>query len=566
MVVKFVRDDGKGPAAEDVSTLNVLPSPPRQLLDRHGARVLDPATAVVAAGRSVPRTTVYRQSVLLIPARYLQDPATLRAINDVLARIGLYAQPAEPVGGGGDTKGGDSKGGDSKGAVSSAAAPGQLADLPLRATLHVRDDSQPVIVDAWLALQYLRTASDAANPEVPPTVVATISIEHLLFTTPAFGGVPWETSGVGGVPWETSGWGAGSSYGRTRGNNRIPVTLSAAPPSRSQKPEQRRPVIAVLDTGIGPHPWFGLQNRTTPPPSGRGLLVAPDIQAVIKQTEIDAADSVPTQLLADFWDAPSTGQPLVGDIDTDTGHGLFIAGIIRQACPEADTLAVRVVHSDGVAYEADVLLALHLLAARVRDAQANNHPDKMVDILSLSLGYYEESAADVAYTGQFGAVIAELTGLGVVVVAAAGNDATTRRFYPAAFADQPVGTGSGPQVISVGALNPDVANSKALFSNEGPWVRCWATGAGIVSTYPTDVRGTAAADHEVPGFGRSSFDPDDFSAGFAVWDGTSFAAPLAAAEIGKALLKTASCDSGLRMATVDRDTVVKRAWAALGSL
>ena len=218
-------------------------------------------------------------------------------------------------------------------------------------------------------------------------------------------------------------------------------------------------------------------------------------------------------------------------------------------------------HSDGVAYEADVLLALHMLADRVRDAQANNRPENMVDIVSLSLGYYEENPADVAYTGQFGAVIAELLGLGVLVVAAAGNDATTRRFYPAAFADQPLTGGCGPQVISVGALNPDVSASKALFSNEGPWVHCWATGAGVVSTYPTDVRGTAAADHEVPDQGRNSFDPDDFTAGFAVWDGTSFAAPLAAAEIGKALFQF-----GSELATVDRDTVVKRAWTALGSL
>jgi len=184
----------------------------------------------------------------------------------------------------------------------------------------------------------------------------------------------------------------------------------------------------------------------------------------------------------------------------------------------------------------------------------------MVDIVSISMGYYVEDAADVAFTGQFGSVIAELLGLGVLVVAAAGNDATTRRFYPAAFSDQPLGSGCGPQVISVGALNPDVTTSKALFSNEGPWVHCWATGAGVVSTYPADVRGTAAADHEVPGFGRSSFDPDDYSAGFAVWDGTSFAAPLAAAELGKALLQSGD------LATVDRETVVKRAWTALGSL
>ncbi|KDN20385.1 S8 family serine peptidase [Amycolatopsis rifamycinica] len=540
MVVRFVRDETAEAAVEDAGTLNELPAPPRQLLDRHGARVLDPATAVVAAGQPAPRTTVYRPGVFLVPQRYVREQQTLLTINDVLARIGLQATPA-----GGDTK--------------ETARARQLDDLPVRVLLHVREGADPAVVDCWKALQLLRSAGLGERPQLDPRVAATIAPEHLLFSAPVFGGVPWETSGLGGTPWETSGFGAGSSYGRTRGANRIPVTLAAAPPYRSEKPAHRRPVIAVLDTGIGPHPWFGLADRGGPPPSGSGLAVAPDIQAAILQAEL-ASGSVPTQLLHDYWDAPTTRQPLIGDVDTDTGHGLFIAGVVRQACPEADTLAIRVVHSDGVAYEADVLLALHLLADRVRAAQADNRPEDMVDIVSLSLGYYEENPADIAYTGQFGAAIAELLGLGVLVVAAAGNDASTRRFYPAAFADQPLGGGSGPQVISVGALNPDLAGSKALFSNEGPWVRAWATGAGVVSTYPTDVRGTAAADHEVPGFGRSSFDPDDYSAGFAVWDGTSFAAPLAAAELGKALLQSGD------LATVDRETVVKRAWTALGSL
>ncbi|GAB3135996.1 S8 family serine peptidase [Amycolatopsis stemonae] len=540
MVVKFERGETAEAAAEDASTLNELPTPPRQVLDRHGARVLDPATSVVAAGQPVPRATVYRPGTFLIPDRYLRDQETLAAINRVLARIGVFATPADR---------GDSKG---------LERVRELGTLPVRALLHVREDSDPVVVDCWKALQLLRAAASGEKPEVDPAVVATISVEHLLFTSPVFGGVPWETSGLGGTPWETSGFGAGSSYGRTHGANRIPVTLAADPPFRSKKPAHRRPVVAVLDTGIGPHRWFGLADRTAPPPAGSGLAVAPDIQAAVLQAELASAGTVPTQLLTDHWDAPTTGQPLIGDVDTDTGHGLFIAGIIRQAAPEADTLAIRVVHSDGVAYEADVLLALHLLADRVRTAQANNRPEDMVDIVSLSLGYYVEDPVDVAFTGQFAAVIAELLGLGVLVVAAAGNDATTRRFYPAAFADQPLGSGCGPQVISVGALNPDAGASRALFSNEGPWVRCWATGAGVVSTYPSDVRGTAAADHEMPG--RSSFDPDDYTGGFAVWDGTSFAAPLAAAELAKALSQSGD------LATVDRDTVVKRAWTALGSL
>ncbi len=546
MVVKFVREESKGPGVEDAGTVNVLPQPSRQLLERHGARVLDPATAFGVPGRPAPRSTVFRPGVLLIPSKYLQDQAALEAINDVLRDVDMVAVPAERAGGG-ETR---------------QARQAEFPDLPLRATLHLREGAKPNVVDAWKAVQYLRAASVGDSPELDPAIADSVSIEHLFFSSPAFGGVPWDISGVNGTPWDISAYGPGSSYGRTRGANRIPVTLQMSPPPRG-KCETRRPVVAVLDTGIGPHPWFGLADRSTLPGPGSGLLTAPDIQAAIEQTELDAGVSVPTQLISDVWDGPAIGQPLIGDLDTDTGHGLFIAGIIRQSAPEADVLAIRIIHSDGVAYEADVLLALHLLADRVRNAQKANKPEHMVDVLSLSLGYFEETPADIAYTTKIGEAMAELTGLGVLVVAAAGNDATTRRFYPAGFADQPVATGSGPQVISVGALNPNV--TKALFSNEGPWVRCWATGAGVVSTYPTDIRGSNEADREVPSLGRASLDPDDYSAGFAVWDGTSFAAPLAAAAVTNALVKVAA-DHGSALTTIDRETVVKRAWAALGSL
>jgi hypothetical protein len=148
----------------------------------------------------------------------------------------------------------------------------------------------------------------------------------------------------------------------------------------------------------------------------------------------------------------------------------------------------------------------------------------------------------------------------VLVVAAAGNDATTRRFYPAAFAAAPSVNGGGPPVVSVGALNPN--GSKALFSNDGSWVHHWATGAAVVSTYPIDVQGSATPDHDVPGRHRDSLDPDDFKAGFAVWDGTSFAAPLGAARLADALLRDAATDPSLGLAATDRQVMVERASAA----
>ena len=85
--------------------------------------------------------------------------------------------------------------------------------------------------------------------------------------------------------------------------------------------------------------------------------------------------------------------PLVGELNTDTGHGTFIAGIVRQVAPDARVLAMRIMHGDGVVYERDLLCALGL-AGRARRGGRGRRPAGMVDVVSLSLGYFDESAAD----------------------------------------------------------------------------------------------------------------------------------------------------------------------------
>ena len=90
-------------------------------------------------------------------------------------------------------------------------------------------------------------------------------------------------------------------------------------------------------------------------------------------------------------------------------------------------------------------------------------------------------------------------------------------------------------MVAVGAQNPD--GTVALFSNTGPWVQFWATGAAVVSTIPTSFDGSHLPEARTLAAGRirASLDPDNFCAGFAVWTGTSFAAPIVAAEIAEAL-------------------------------
>jgi subtilisin family serine protease len=264
-----------------------------------------------------------------------------------------------------------------------------------------------------------------------------------------------------------------------------------------------------------------------------------------------------------------TGNPLIGMLDVATGHGTYIAGIVRQVVPEATVLSIRIMHSDDVVYEGDLINALTLLADRVAFAQAG-HMEDMVDVVSLSLGYFDESPADALYSSGLWLVIKKLLGMGVAVFASAGNSATSQMCFPAAFAVSPT---PGPvRMISVGALNPN--GTKALFSNDGRWVRAWADGAAVVSTFPVDINGACMPAVRVPAqprpgkrsVDRSALDPDDFGGGFATWSGTSFSAPLLAAYFAAQLLKNASDGSSPALGQPGKDEARHRTVDALTAM
>ena len=233
--------------------------------------------------------------------------------------------------------------------------------------------------------------------------------------------------------------------------------------------------------------------------------------------------------------------PLDGGIDPLAGHGTFIAGLIHQACPDADIISWRIVGADGPVVESDLVTALDNiaeLARRHRDGEENGYP---IDVLSISLGYYHETPEDLLFDPTLYEILRDLGECGVSVVCSAGNDATARPMFPAAFTSWLDGGGkpcekSVVPVVSVGALNPN--GTDALFSNAGPWVRAWDPGAAVLSTVPPTFQGglEPAARTEAYTRRRESIDPDDFSSGFAVWSGTSFAAPLLAGRIAAALV------------------------------
>jgi subtilisin family serine protease len=155
---------------------------------------------------------------------------------------------------------------------------------------------------------------------------------------------------------------------------------------------------------------------------------------------------------------------------------------------------------------------------------------------------------------------------GVAVVCSAGNDATARPMFPAAWSpwldeDETIiePTPDVVPIVSVGALNPN--GTDALFSNAGPWVRAYAYGASVLSTLPAFQGGLEpTARTELYQRVRESIDPDDYTGLFALWSGTSFAAPLLAGKIAHRL-----CGS-IDPQRDRRADAVERGWGAVAAL
>jgi len=147
----------------------------------------------------------------------------------------------------------------------------------------------------------------------------------------------------------------------------------------------------------------------------------------------------------------------------DFGHGTHVAG----------TIAAVINNGIGIAGLAKV----RIMAEKVMDASGSGSlsdvvrgivhaVDRGAKIINLSLGSYVKSELlheAVKYAHDHG----------VLVVASAGNDATSVKSYPAAY----------DEVVAVSAT--DEFDKPAAFSNYGDWVDVAAPGVKIYSTMPT---------------------------------------------------------------------------------
>ena len=502
---------------------------PAEILARHRARVLDPTTAVKPQDGKWPLSTVYRSDVMLVPAgdaRRLRDDSERAVpeedINGVLGRIGMELRPPRDEGW-------------------NSVLDGLPDEVGVPVPLRWRDD-QPAdrAPDPWAAYVVLR---DALGEQVEG-----YGLDHLLMPASiTVGGAPVAHGPSIGTPVAHGPSIDGGIVLHTGDRNPVAVLMpQPGRPKVASLPGGRRPVVAVLDTGIGPHPWWNGQDPADPI-----YEVAQDFQNQLANVEIGVGQLSPTQPspLSSPFETQDEIDPLLGLIDSHSGHGTFVSGLVHQTCPAAKILSLRVLHSDGFSTESAVVLALNWLLDQVQNQ------GRQIDVVSMSLGFYGETAT-VPEQQQVRGLIEQLTNLGVLVVAAAGNDATTRPFMPAAFARGTGGAANGVELLgAVGARNAP-GDTTAAFSNWGEWITLWAPGDALVSTVPLWQGAAEGGLGILDGAGlgpdvRTAPDPDDLRTGFAVWAGTSFATPVIAGMLANALTAAKSCEVGTA-AGVDR--------------
>lgn len=217
-------------------------------------------------------------------------------------------------------------------------------------------------------------------------------------------------------------------------------------------------IVALIDTGVDPnHPVLspvllqGYDFTRNQAGASEWLDLTTQIGTQNSQGQQPGYVQQSTAAVLD----QSTAAVLDGSPYVAFGHGTMTSGLVHLVAPNAKILPLKAFSSNGTGYLSNIVAALYYAV--------QNHANVVNMSFDLS---YSSSALNraVSYANK----------AGVVLVAAAGNENTSARVYPAAMNSQVVGIAS--------TTNWDTRSS---FSNFGPAdVFMAAPGENVISTYP----------------------------------------------------------------------------------
>jgi hypothetical protein len=257
--------------------------------------------------------------------------------------------------------------------------------------------------------------------------------------------------------------------------------------------------------GIEPFPSVCLEN------SGVGVLIYVADTGLLQDADVDhpwlngvtratKLDGTPQD-----WDPEAvTGANGVTTIPPYSGHGTFVAGVIRCMAPEADVIVSNAFKVAGSSLENDFVKELE---------QALNLG---VDIFHLSIT--ATTRCDLSSLGFDGFLRRLHQHQGVVCVVSAGNNGNRKPTWPAA----------SPGMVSVGALGADW-HGRATFSNYGHWVRVYAPGRDLINAYAHGLY--ICQDDPYKDQPRNFY-------GMAKWSGTSFSTPIVTGLVAARMSRT----------------------------
>ena len=224
-------------------------------------------------------------------------------------------------------------------------------------------------------------------------------------------------------------------------------------------------IVAVIDTGVDPtHPVLSpvLLPGYDFTRNQAGASEWPDVAStgISTTTSSNGQPAMVQQSSAAILDQSSAaildGSPYVA-----FGHGTMTSGLVHLVAPNAKILPLKAFSSNGTGNLSNIVAALYYAVQN----KAN------VVNMSFDLSYSSPALSQaISYANR----------AGVVLVAAAGNESTSARVYPASISNSVVGIAS--------TTDWDTRSSFSNYGTADVWIA--SPGENVISTYPGGTYGS----------------------------------------------------------------------------